>query len=107
MFRFNQIIRNLFIRFEGFFGVLFKSFFNFVGNLLGFFAKLFGVTKSDDGVDYFLESDQAQGIKQALAKQPLEPNRDNTPKIAATARRRPNAKIDDYFLNMARDMKKK
>ncbi|MEH1834427.1 MAG: threonine dehydratase [Nostoc sp.] len=102
MLRLTQIIRNLFLRFEGLFGVLFQSFSNFVGNLFGFFAKLFGFTKSD----YFLESDQTQGIKQASAKQPIETNQDNTSKIPATNRRCPNAKLDNYYLNMARDVKK-
>jgi len=106
MFRLNQTIRNLFLRFEGLFGVFFKSFFNFVGNFFGFFAKLFGVTKSDSGAAYFLESNDAQGIKQASAKQQLETNQDNTAKIAATTPRRPKTKIDDYYLNMARDIKK-
>ncbi|MEH2279144.1 MAG: threonine dehydratase [Nostoc sp.] len=102
MFRLTQIVRNLFLRLQGLFGVLFQSFSNFVGNLFGFFAKLFGFTKSD----YFLESDQVQGIKQASAKEPIETNQDNTAKIPTTNRRRPNAKLDDYFLNMARDVKK-
>ncbi|MEH2238531.1 threonine dehydratase [Nostoc sp.] len=102
MLRVTQIIRNLFLRFEGLFGVLFQSLSSFFGNLFGFFAKLFGFTRSD----YFLESDQAQDIKQASAKEPIETNRDNTAKIPVTNRRRPNTKLDDYYLKMARDVKK-
>lgn len=102
MLRLTQTVRNLFLRFQGLFGVLFQSVSNFVGNIFGFFAQLFGFTKSG----YFLESDQVQGIKQASAKEPIETNQDNTPKISATNRRRPNAKLDDYYLNMARDVKK-
>ncbi|MGJ5629419.1 threonine dehydratase [Nostoc sp. CALU 1950] len=102
MFRLTQTVRNLFLRLQGLFGVLFKSVSNFVGNLFGFFAKLFGFSSSG----YFLESDEVQGIKQASAKEPIETNRDNTAKIPTTNRRRPNAKIDDYYLNMARDVKK-
>ncbi|MBN3944541.1 MAG: threonine dehydratase [Nostoc sp.] len=102
MLRLTQIIRNLFLRFEGLFGVLFQSISNFFGNLFGFFAKLFGFSQSG----YFLESDQVQGIKQASVKQPIQTNRDNTGKIPATNRRRSNAKLDDYYLNMARDVKK-
>ncbi len=102
MFRLTQTVRNLFLRLQGLFGVLFKSVSNFFGNLFGFFANLFGLTSSG----YFLESDQQQGITQASAKEQIEMNQDNTPKISATTRRRPNAKIDDYFLNMARDVKK-
>lgn len=102
MLRLTQTVRNFFLRLEGLFGVLFQSVANFVGNVFGFFGKLFGFTRSG----YFLESDQVQGIKQASAKQPIEKDRDNTTQIPATNRRRPNAKIDDYYLNMARDVKK-
>ncbi|MEH2165217.1 MAG: threonine dehydratase [Nostoc sp.] len=102
MLRLTQFIRNLFLRFEGLFGVLFQSISNFFGNLFGFFAKLFGFSESG----YFLESDRVQNIKQASAKEPIETNRDNTAKISATNRRRSNAKLDDYYLNMARDVKK-
>ncbi|MEH2124007.1 threonine dehydratase [Nostoc sp.] len=102
MLRLTQIIRNLFLRFEGLFGVLFQSISNFFGNLFGFFGKLFGFSQSG----YFLESDRAQDVKQASAKQPIETNRDNIAKIPATNRRRSNAKLDDYYLNMARDVKK-
>jgi hypothetical protein len=102
MLRLTQIIRNLFLRFEGFFGALFRKFSNFVGNLFGSFAQLFGFTSSS----YFLESDEAQGIKQASAKEAIDMNQDKTPKISATKNRRSNAKIDDYYLNMARDVKK-
>ncbi|MEH1802498.1 MAG: threonine dehydratase [Nostoc sp.] len=102
MLRVTQIIRNLFLRFEGLFGVLFQSFANFVGNIFGFFAKLFGFNKPG----YFLESDEVQGIKQVSAKQPIQKAQDNSVKIPTTNRRRPNAKLDDYYLNMARDVKK-
>lgn len=102
MFLLTQTVRNLFIRIQGLFGVLFQSVSNFFGNFFGFFGNLFGFNSSG----YFLESDQQQGIKQTSAKEQIETNQDNTPKISATTRRRPNAKIDDYFLNMARDVKK-
>ena len=97
-----QTVRNLFLRLQGLFDILFQSVSNFFGNFFGFFGNLFGFNSSG----YFLESNQEQGIKQASAKEPVETNQDNTPKISATTRRRPNAKIDDYFLNMARDVKK-
>ena len=102
MFRLTQTVRNLFLRFQGLFSVLFQSVSNFFGNFFGLFAKLFGFTSSG----YFLDSNQEQGIKQASAKEPIETNQANIPKITATNRRRSNAKIDDYFLNMARDVKK-
>ncbi|MEH2224446.1 threonine dehydratase [Nostoc sp.] len=103
MLRLTQIIRNLFLRIEGLFGVLFQSISNFFGNLFGFFGKLFGFSESG----YFLESDRVQDLKQTSAKQPIETNRDNIAKIPTTNRRRSNAKLDDYYLNMARDVKKK
>ncbi|MDZ8228090.1 MULTISPECIES: threonine dehydratase [unclassified Nostoc] len=103
MFRLPQTVRNLFIRIQGLFGVLFQSVANFFGSFFGFFGNLFGFNSSG----YFVESDQQQAIKQASAKEQIETNQDNTPKISATTRRRSNAKIDDYFLNMARDVKKK
>ena len=102
MFGLTQTVRNFFIRIQGLFGVLFQSVSNFFGNIFGFFGNLFGFNSSG----YFLESDREQGIKQASAKEPIKTNQDNTPKISATTRRRPNAKMDDYFLNMARDVKK-
>ncbi|MEH2371007.1 threonine dehydratase [Nostoc sp.] len=103
MLRLTQIIRNLFLRIEGLFGVLFQSISNFFGNLFGFFGKLFGFSESG----YFLESDRVQDVNQASTKQPIETNRDNIAKIPTTNRRRSNAKLDDYYLNMARDVKKK
>ncbi len=103
MLRLTQIIRNLFLRIEGLFGVLLQSISNFFGNLFGFFGKLFGFSESG----YFLESDRVQDVKQTSAKQPIETNRDNIAKIPTTNRRRSNAKLDDYYLNMARDVKKK
>jgi hypothetical protein len=102
MSRFNQIIRNLFLRFEGLFGVFFKSIANFFGNLFGFFTRVFGFTKSD----YFLETNDAQGVKQAAAKEPMQPFQDKTPETPTTNRRSKNAKIGDYYLNMARDVTK-
>ncbi|WP_414518327.1 threonine dehydratase [Nostoc sp. PCC 9305] len=103
MLRLTQIIRNLFLRIEGLFGVLFQTISNFFGNLFGFFGKLFGFSQSG----YFLESDRVQDVNQASTKQPIETNRDNIAKIPTTNRRRSNAKLDDYYLNMARDVKKK
>jgi hypothetical protein len=103
MLRVTQIFRNLFIRFEGFFSIVFKSISNPVKNFFGFLGKLFGFTKSD----YFLEPGQAQSTNLVKDKQPIEVKQNTTTQIApATIRRRPNAKLDDYFLNMARDVKK-
>lgn len=102
MLRLTQIMRNLFLRFEGFFGVVVKTLLSFIGNLFGFFARIFGLTKSD----YFLESNDAQGVKQAAAKESIPKSQDKTSEPPATTRRLKNAKIDDYYLNMAREVKK-
>jgi hypothetical protein len=101
MSRFKQIIRNLYLRFEGLFGIFFKSISSFLGNLFGFFAKVFGFTKSN----YFLENDDAQGVKQAAAKEPMQVLQDRTPETPTINRRSKNAKVGDYYLNMARDVK--
>jgi hypothetical protein len=102
MLRITQILRNSFIRVEGFFSVILNIFSNFARNLFGFFAKVFGFTKPG----YFLESDEAQGIKQTSAKQLSEKTQYTTPTTPTTNRRRSNAKIEDYYINMARDVKK-
>ncbi|MFN6519474.1 MAG: threonine dehydratase [Nostoc sp. CreGUA01] len=99
MLRLTQIIRNFFLRLEGFFSVVFKPLLNFVANVLGFFTRVFGFTNSN----YFLESDRQQDTN----KEPIPTAQNTTPEIPVTTRRRPNIKkIDDYYINMARDVKK-
>ncbi|HEY9804425.1 MAG TPA: threonine dehydratase [Leptolyngbyaceae cyanobacterium] len=103
MFRLTQILRNLFIRLEGLFGILFKGLFSFVRNILGFFAGLFGFTQSG----YFLETDEAQTIKKASPPEPAANVQNATTETFVTPRRRPNSKkIDDYYINMAREVNK-
>ncbi|BAT54659.1 hypothetical protein NOS3756_36310 [Nostoc sp. NIES-3756] len=103
MFRLTQILRNLFIRLEGLFGLLFKGLFSFVSNIFGFFAKLFGFTQPD----YFLGTDEAQSTKKALPQEPVSNVQNATPQTSVTPRRRPNSKkIDDYYMNMAREVNK-
>lgn len=100
MFRLTQILRNFYLRLEGFFSVIFRSVANFFQNFFGFFAKLFGFSESG----YFLESDQAQTIKRSETQQLIEPKQETTTQTPAS-KRRANAKMD-YYLNMARDLKK-
>ncbi|MBD2342550.1 threonine dehydratase [Anabaena subtropica] len=103
MFRLIQILRNLFLRLEGLFGVFFKGLLSLVSNIFGFFAKIFGFTKSG----YFLENDEAQSIKESGAKEPMQSAQNATPEIfTPTTTRRPKAKMDDYYLNMAREVNK-
>ncbi|AHJ28969.1 threonine dehydratase [Nodularia spumigena CS-584] len=102
MSRLIQIFQNLFFRLEGFFGIVFKSFLGFIKNIISPFTKILGFTKSD----YFLETDAAQGIKQAANQQIIAKTQDKTPETPVTRSRRQNAKMDDYFLNMARDVNK-
>jgi hypothetical protein len=96
MFRLTQILRNSFIRVEGLFGLVFKTLFSLLGSVFGFFTKVFGFTQSS----YFVESDGAQ--------LPVEPTQDQIPEPpVVTTRVRPETKkIDNYYLNMARDVKK-
>lgn len=104
MSRLIQIVQNTFIRLEGFFGFLLRSLSNFFSNVKSFFAKLFGFSNSQ----YFLESDTAQGIKRSTIEEskieeskPAQTNETQN----KTRPRRPNPQMD-YFLNMARDVKK-
>ncbi len=100
MFRLSQIIRNSFLRIEGFFTVVWQFFANLLGNLFSFFARLFGLTSSN----YFIE-EQAQNTKQTAAKQPITKVQDTSSETSATVSRRPNTNMD-YYLNMAREVKK-
>lgn len=102
MSRLNQIIRNLFIRIEAFISVLFRQISSFFAGVFGLFAKVFGF--SDSG--YFLESDQAQTAGRAQTQQLPETESVKAPETSTTIRRRPKTKMDDYYLNMAKDVKK-
>ncbi|NJL62569.1 MAG: threonine dehydratase [Methylacidiphilales bacterium] len=97
-----QIIRNFFLRVGGFLSVFFKSFANSIKNLVAFFAKFIGITQSD----YFLESNEVQSLKRVEAKQQIKSGQDSIAETPTTNRRRSNAKIDDYFLKMAREVQK-
>ncbi|MBD2438446.1 threonine dehydratase [Nostoc sp. FACHB-110] len=103
MDRLIQIVRNFFIRFEAVFSFLFKGFLSFIGNIFGFFAKLFGYT----GSDYYLESGVAQNVKQTSPEQPKQINQSTTVETPTAIRRRSKSKVDDYYLNMARDVQKR
>jgi hypothetical protein len=100
MFRLTQTLQNLFLRFEGFFGVLGKNLFSLAGNFLGFFAKIFGLTQPS----YFLE-DNTEVTRQTPTEKPLQIAQDKTLDIPSTTRRNP--KMDDFYLNMARQVEKK
>ncbi|MBW4643106.1 MAG: threonine dehydratase [Goleter apudmare HA4340-LM2] len=102
MFRLTQIIRNLFIRFEAWFGVVLQSFANLFKKFFGFFAKVFGLTSPN----YFLESTEVQDTKQTKAEQPTATIQNSTTDTPTTVPRRANSKLDNYYLNMARDVKK-
>ncbi|OUL30416.1 threonine dehydratase [Nostoc sp. T09] len=101
MFRVTQIIRNLYLRIEGFVSVVLRNIANFFKNFFGFFANLFGLTESG----YFLDSDQAQTLKRSETQEKIESKQDITTENTATNRRRSNAKMD-YYIKMARDIKK-
>ena len=101
MFRLIQLIRNSFIRIEGFLTYQFRKLFGFLYQIFSFFSKLFGFTESA----YFLE-DKAQSIKQAETetKQQAETEVAQAPSAPATTRRRPDAKMD-YYLKLAQPKK--
>jgi hypothetical protein len=97
-----QIIRNFFLRVGAFLSVFFQFLANSIKNLFAFFARLTGFTQSD----YFLDSDEVQSIKRIEAKQRIQKEQNSITEIPTTNRRRPNAKIDDYFIKMAREVQK-
>ncbi len=99
MFRLIQIIRNSFIRIEGFLTYQFRKLFGFLYQIFSLLSKLFGFTESA----YFLE-DKAQSIKQAETKQQAEAELAQVPSAPATTRRRPDAKMD-YYLKLAQQKK--
>jgi hypothetical protein len=101
MSRLTQIIQNTFIRIEAFFSVFFKNLFNFLGSIFVFFAKLFGF--SDSG--YFLESEQAQTLKRETTPEKIEAEPTKGTETPNPYRRRPNPQMD-YYLKMAKDVKK-
>jgi hypothetical protein len=96
MSRLNQTIRNIFIRLEAFVSYWFKTFFGLVAGFFSFLGRLSGFSKSE----YFVESDQRQSTKPVKAEEPTVTSE------ASRTRRRPNAKTDDYFLKMAKEVKK-
>ncbi|MCC5638111.1 threonine dehydratase [Nostoc sp. CHAB 5844] len=105
MDRLIQIIRNLFIRLEGYFSVIFKVFLSFFSSIFGFFAKVFGFNSSSSS--YYLESDATQTTKQVSEQQPIKTEQNTTSETPTFTRRRSKTKVEDYYLNMARDVGKK
>ncbi len=102
MFRLNQTIRNLFIRLEGFVSIVLRNFFGFFSQLFSLLSKLLGFSQSE----YFVDSDEVQGKKSAKTQELTETESAKATVAPATTRRRPDAKTDDYFLNMAKQVKK-
>ncbi|MBU7584769.1 MAG: threonine dehydratase [Nostoc sp. TH1S01] len=103
MDRLIQIIRNFFIRIEGLLSVVFKGIFSFFSSIFGFFAKIFGF----DSSGYFLESDAAQTIKRGSEEPPVKTEPKTTLETPTFTRRRSKNKVEDYYLNMAREVGKK
>ncbi|MGI8504264.1 MAG: threonine dehydratase [Hassallia sp.] len=101
MFRVTQIFRNLFLRLEG----LLYQFFGFIKKLFNqvfaFFTKLFGFSQSE----YYLESDEAQGIKGNYIKQPTATEPEISSPARVSNRRRPDPKME-YYRNLARQVTK-
>jgi hypothetical protein len=53
-----------------------------------------------------LESNEAQGTKRIVVKQQIEKKQNSIAETPTPNRRRPNAKVDDYFIKMAREVQK-
>ena len=102
MLRLNQIVRNFFIRLEAFFSVVFRNIFGFLSQFLGLLGKLFGFSKSE----FFIESNQPQDTKSVKTQGLTATESLKAPEAISTTGRRPNSKTDDYFLNMAKQVKK-
>jgi hypothetical protein len=101
MFRLTQIMRNSFIRVEAWVGVFLQTFANFFKSFFGLFAKIFGLTSPN----YFVESTEVQD-KQLTAVEKPNPTVNNITTETPITPRRPNAKLDNYYLNMAREVNK-
>ena len=99
-FRVIQIIRNSFIRLEGFLSQLFSNLFSFLSRLFSVISKLLGFTTPS----YFIELDEDRGRKSDQTKQLSEAEPAEANSAPATTRRRPDAKMD-YFLNLAQQTK--
>ncbi|WP_026734708.1 hypothetical protein [Fischerella sp. PCC 9605] len=96
-----QIIRNSFIRLEGFLYQLFGFIKNLFSQIFGFLAKIFGFSKSG----YFLENNEATSTKPSNIQQSTKIEPKTTPQAPTTIRRRPDPKMD-YFRKMAQDLNK-
>ncbi|MCX7592536.1 MAG: threonine dehydratase [Fischerella sp.] len=105
MFSVIQIIRNSFIRLEGFLYQLFGFLKSLFSQIFGFLARIFGFSKSE----YFLETNEATSIKPSNIQQPAKVEPKATPEASTTTttlRRRPDPKMD-YFRKMAQELNKK
>lgn len=101
MFRLNPVIRNFFIRVEAVISVVFKRIVSFFAFIFDLFTKAFGFSQSG----YFLDSNQAQTVKRVQTQElPKTDSVKNTE--VSTTFRRPKIKIEDYYVKMAKDVKK-
>jgi hypothetical protein len=101
MFRLTQILRNLFIRVEASVSNIFRIFFSFLSQFFRLSGKLLGFSTSE----YFLESNEPKGSKAVEAQDVTRTESVKIPEVSSTTRRS-NSKIDSYFLNMAKQVKK-
>ncbi|WP_017653888.1 hypothetical protein [Fortiea contorta] len=101
MYRITQIIQNAYIRIEALFSVVFGGLFSLLKSFFGLFAKIFGFNSSS----YFVES-EAQGseVKQSTAPEPKQLTENKTPVVESSPQK--TKKVENYYLNMARDVKK-
>ncbi len=105
MSRLIQIIRNSFIRLEGWLYQLFGFFgqlFGWLNQRFNFLRKLLGLSESE----YLLEVDEPQRPKLSEAEPDVVASapQSSPPAAASSTRRRPDADMD-YFLKLARQVK--
>jgi hypothetical protein len=101
MARITQILQNSLIRLTAFLSLGLKSIGNLFRTIFGFFANLFGL----NAPDYYLETDDSQGIKRSEPK-PMLPTEQKTTFEPPANRRRSNNNQMDYYRKMAQEIKK-
>ncbi|MDF5730709.1 MAG: threonine dehydratase [Rhizonema sp. PD38] len=98
-----QIIQNFYLRLVGLLSVVFGTLFGSLARVFGSIGKILGISQSDY---FFEESNKAEEIKSAKTTPVTVTKPVEIPEVKATTRR-PNAKMDNYFLDMAKQVQKK
>ena len=100
MYRLTQIIRNSYIRIEGFISQIFRTLFGLLNQLFSFLSKILGFTSPSYLPEETQEVEPAKAKPVATASVPPD-----SPATTSNTRRRPDASMD-YFLKMAQPKKR-